>query len=100
MMQRPPDGKQTQLKLAPFFAKKMRRIFGYIVEITLSEGDGTETPAQLQIVSRIPGKYGQSRLELERSWAMGLGNLILFILIRLLNFPNSSIRVEGLVPDR
>ena len=57
---RSPDDKQTQLKLEPFFAKKLRRVFGYVAEITLSSGDGTDTPAQLQIATKIPRRYGSS----------------------------------------
>ena len=55
---RAPDDSQTQLKLTPFFALKNRMMFGYVAEIKLSSGDGTDTPAQLQVVCRIPWRYG------------------------------------------
>ena len=35
-----------------FFARKMKRIFGYVAEIQLSEGHGADTPAQIPIVTR------------------------------------------------
>ena len=53
-LQRSPDDKQTQLVVGTHFARKMTRIYGYAAEIRLSSGDGTDTPAQLQIVTKIP----------------------------------------------
>ena len=35
-LMRAPDDSQTQLKLSPFFASKLRRCFGYVGEIKLS----------------------------------------------------------------
>ena len=37
---------------------KNRMMFGYVAEIKLSSGDGTDTPAQLHVVCRIPWRYG------------------------------------------
>ena len=53
-----PGAIQLQLRLAPFFARKMKRGFGYIAEITLTSGEWTRTPAQLQVVFRAPWRYG------------------------------------------
>ena len=69
-LMRSPDDKQTQLKLEPFFAKKLRRVFGYVAETTLSSGEGTDTTAQLQIVTRIPRRYGSTDREKELSWIL------------------------------
>ena len=55
---RAPDDSQTQLKPSSFFDSKNRRIFGYVAEIKLSSGEGANTPAQLQVVCRIPWRYG------------------------------------------
>ena len=49
-------------------ASKLRRIYGYVGEITLTGGDGTDTPAQLQIVTRIPWRYGRRTAETGCSW--------------------------------
>ena len=45
-------------------------VFGYVAEITLTEGEGTDTPGQLQIVLRIPWKYGPTSAEREHSWML------------------------------
>ena len=67
---RSPDslGHQIQLKVAPLFAKKMRRTFGYIAEIKLTDGEGCDNPAHLQIVTKVPWRYGPSAAETETSW--------------------------------
>ena len=67
---RSPEGTQLQLVLSPFFASKLRRVFGYIAEISLTSGEGTETPAQLQVVTRIPWRYGRTTAEKESSWML------------------------------
>lgn len=59
---------QLQLHLGPVFAKRMKRMFGYISEITLSECDGAPTPAQVQVVALAPWRYGQTSIENGRSW--------------------------------
>ena len=71
-LQRPPDkvGHQIQLRVAPLFAKKMKRTFGYIAEMKLTDGEGSDTPAQLQVVTRVPWRYGQTAAETECSWLM------------------------------
>lgn len=46
-------------------------MYGYIGEIKLLPADkerGAKTPALMQIVVRLPFKYGKSRLETEDSW--------------------------------
>lgn len=69
---RSPDrvGHQIQLRTAPLFAKKMRRTFGYVAEIKLTDGEGCGTPAQLQIVTRVPWRYGSTAAEKECIWAL------------------------------
>ena len=67
---RSPEGRQLQLRVSPFFASKLRRIYGYVAEIRLTSGDGTETPAQLQLVTRIPFRYGRTEAERELSWIL------------------------------
>ena len=67
---RSPDGRQLQLQVAPFFASKLRRIFGYVGEITLCSGEGTDTPAQLQVITRIPWKFGSTKAESGNSWLL------------------------------
>ena len=67
-LQRSPEGTQIQLKVEPFFASKLRRVFGYVGEITLTGGDGTDTPAQLQVITRIPWKFGRTAAESGCSW--------------------------------
>ena len=86
-LMRPPDKKesQIQLRVAPFFARKLRRIFvwgkvffgentfapfGCVAEITLTDGEGADTPAQLQIVTRIPWRYGTNVRETGLSWIL------------------------------
>ena len=71
-LQRSPDrvGHQIQLRTAPLFAKKMRRTFGYVAEIKLTDGEGCGTPAQLQIVTRAPWRYGSTAAEKECSWIL------------------------------
>ena len=41
-----------------------------MAEIKLTSGDGTETPAQLQLVTRIPWKYGVTAQETATSWVL------------------------------
>ena len=68
-LQRAPEGgKQLQLVATPSFATKLRRVFGYVGDLQLTDGEGTDTPAQLQIVIKIPWKYGHSSAEKENSW--------------------------------
>ena len=67
---RSPDLKQIQLKIAPFFARKMKRVFGYVAEIVLSEGAGANSPAHLQIASRVPWRYGSTSRGMECSWVL------------------------------
>ena len=71
-LQRSPDrlGHQIQLRTAPLFAKKMRRTFGYVAEIKLTDGEGCGAPAQLQIVTRVPWRYGSTAAEKECSWTL------------------------------
>ena len=66
-MRRSPGDRQNQLVVAAFFARKLRRMYGYVAEIVLTEGDGTETPAQMQIVTKIPWKFGASSRACDRS---------------------------------
>ena len=51
-------------------AKKLRRCFGYVSEINLTEGEGTDTPGQLQVVVKIPWKYGSTSAEKDNSWML------------------------------
>ena len=67
---RSPEGHQLQLLASPFFASKLRRIFGYVAEIRCTDGAGTETPAQLQLVTRIPFRYGRTTAEKDFSWVL------------------------------
>ena len=67
---RSPEGGQLQLEVSSFFASQIRRIFGYVADISSTSGGGTETPAQLQIVTRIPWRYGRSAGEKESSWTL------------------------------
>ena len=67
---RAPDGGQIQLKLEPFFASKLRRLFGYVAEIALTDGEGTDAPAQIQIVTKIPWRYGRTASESPCSWVL------------------------------
>lgn len=69
-LMRAPGDSQIQLRVAPFFARKLKRIFGYVAEITLSDGYGTDAPAQLQIATRIPWRYGPSQREVGLSWIL------------------------------
>ena len=65
---RSPDAvHNAQLRMAPFFARKMKRVFGYVAEILLIEGDGAASPAQLQVVIKIPWRYGSTSRETEAS---------------------------------
>ena len=41
-----------------------------VAEIKLTCGEGTDTPAQLQLVTRIPWKYGASVKETSSSWIL------------------------------
>ena len=67
-LMRSPEGRQLQLQVSAFFASKLRRIYGYVAEIVLTSGEGAETPAQLQLVTRIPFRYGRTTAEKEFSW--------------------------------
>ena len=67
---RSPDEKQIQLRVAPFFARKMKRVFAYIAGILLTDGEGADTPAQLQLVSRAPWRYGPHKAETGTSWCL------------------------------
>ena len=67
---RPPDDKQTQLVAEPYFARKMRRAFGYVSEIVLTSGEGADTPAHLQVVCKIPWKYGSTADASSPSWIL------------------------------
>ena len=69
-LMRPPDESQIQLRVAPLFAKKTRRTFGYVAEIKLPQGGGADTPAQIQLVAKIPFRYGTSTAERETSWML------------------------------
>ena len=71
-LQRTPQGAQIQLKAEPFFASKLRRLFGYVGEITLTGGEGADTPAQLQVITRAPWKFGRTAAEPGRSWIFAL----------------------------
>ena len=64
------DESQIQIRVAPLFAKKMKRTFGYVAEIKLSFGGGSDTPAQLQLVTKVPWRYGPSAAERESSWIL------------------------------
>ena len=64
------DTLQLQLRLAPFFARKLKRVFGYVAEIKLTSGEGTRTPAQLQVALRVPWRYGAQPHEKELSWML------------------------------
>ena len=64
----PAGGRQLQLVLAPNFAVKWRRAFGYVGDLQLTDGEGTDTPAQLQVVIKAPWKYGSTSAETENSW--------------------------------
>ena len=66
-LHRPPEGRQIQLTVAPFFVKKLRMIFGNVGEIALSDGDGTGAPAQLTVALRIPRKHGPTTAEKDNS---------------------------------
>ena len=62
---------------APFFrcghlrvAKKLRRVIGYVGEINLTEGEGTDTPGQLQALVKIPWRYGPTSAEEENRWML------------------------------
>ena len=46
------DNGQLQLVLADAYARRLRRVFGYVGEVKLSSGEGTVTPAQLQVIVR------------------------------------------------
>ena len=76
LVRSPGAAKCIQLRVAPFFARKLKRVFGYVDEILLINGAGTTTPAQLQVVIRIPWRYGSTAREAESSWA--LARLIAF----------------------
>ena len=45
-------------------------LFIQVAEIKLTSGDGTETPAQMQLVTRAPWKYGVSTRETNSSWVL------------------------------
>ena len=60
----------VQLRVAPFSARKLKRVFGYVAEITLTDGEGARTPAQLQIVMRAPWRYGARPQGKELSWIL------------------------------
>ena len=64
----PEGGKQLQLVLAPSFASKWRRAFGFVADLQLADGEGADTPAQLKVAIKIPWKYGPSAAERENSW--------------------------------
>ena len=67
---RPPDATQIQLRVAPVFARKFRRTFGYVGDIKMSSGEGSETPAQLQVITKVPWRYGPSASERESRWIL------------------------------
>ena len=49
--------RQLQLVLADCYTRHLRRVFGYVGEIKLSDGEGTLTPAQLQVIIMVPWRY-------------------------------------------
>ena len=87
-MIRPPDKSQVQLRVAPLFAHKLKRTFGYVGDIKMSSGEGCETPAQLQVITKIPWRWGPTSLEKESSW----------IIVRVQAFyrKRSSMHLRGL----
>ena len=67
---RSPEGRQLQLKVAPFFASKLRRVHGYVADILLTAGDGADAPAQLQVITKVPWEFGPSKAEVGSSWML------------------------------
>ena len=65
---RSPGKSQIQLRVASLFAHKLKRTFGYVGDIKMSSGEGCETPAQLQIITKIPWPWGPTAHERESSW--------------------------------
>ena len=73
---------QLQISLSDTYARRFRRVYGYVADIKLvlptpfffpflvtgcvtpSAGEGTLTPAQLQVVTLIPWRYGATAGEL------------------------------------
>ena len=64
---RSPEGAPLQLAMSPFFASKIRRVYGYVAEISPTSGEGAETPAQPQLATRAPWRYGRTAAERESS---------------------------------
>ena len=95
-LRRAPAGvKGLQLVVEPFFAVKLRRVFGYVGEITLTDGDGTDTPAQLQIVIKIPWRYGTNSAETGQSWM--LARLVAFVSKSLFAQPAQVVKLGSCV---
>ena len=60
---------QTQLVLSGAYARRFRRISGYVGDIQLSvEARGTTTPTQLQVVTLISWRYGNDPRENDESF--------------------------------
>ena len=80
-LMRSPDESQIQLRAAPLFARKMRRTFGYVGDIKMTSGEGSETPSLLQVITKVPWRYGSSAAERDSSW----------ILVRLQAFTSKAL---------
>ena len=48
---------QLQLVLSEAYTRRLRRVFGYIGEIKRISGEGTTTPAHLQVIVMVPWRY-------------------------------------------
>ena len=48
---------QLQLVLTDGYTRRMRRAYGFVGEIKLSDGEGTLTPAHLQIITMVHWRY-------------------------------------------
>ena len=62
---------RVALRLVDDWAAQFRRVYGYVGEIKLLPADkecGTRTPAMLQVVVRLPFRYGKNPLETRDSW--------------------------------